>query len=142
MDETSTGLDTELRSLAESEAEDRRSAAGNRLEHVAHALEGAAASLEDEGEPGLGRMAEDLADRASRAGRYLREHDVRTIVDELESHARANPGRFFAGTALAGVLLGRFFRASDGEERTSDRDGEGELRGGGGTHEGGGETHG
>lgn len=142
MDDTSTGLETELRSLAESEAEDRRSAAGNRLEHVAHALEGAAASLEDEGEPRLGRMAGDLADRASRAGRYLREHDVGTIVDELESRARTNPGRFFAGTALAGVLLGRFFRASDRDESASGRDGEGERRDGAGTHDGGGDTHG
>lgn len=142
MVDTSTGRETELRTLAEREAEDRRSAAGNRLERVADALEHAAASLEDEGEPGLGRVAGGLAERASRAGRYLREHDVGTIVDELESHARTKPGQFFAGTALAGVLLGRFFRASDREERASDQDGEGELRGGVGTHDGGGDTHG
>lgn len=142
MDDASTGRETELRILAEREAEDGRTSAGNRLEHVAHALEGAAASLEDEGEPGLGRVAEGLAERASRAGRYLREHDVRTIVDELESSARTNPGQFFAGTALAGVLLGRFLRTSDREEEAPGRGGEGEARSGAGNRDGGGEPHG
>lgn len=128
-EETESGRGGELRSLAEREAEHRRSAAGGRLQHVASALDAAATSLENEGEPRLGRVAGGLAERAERAGRYLRDRDVPAIVDDLEGRARRDPGRFLVGSALAGLVVGHLLRASDHTYSAPSRDGGGDDHG-------------
>lgn len=128
-EEPESGRRGELRSLAEQEAEQRRSAAGGRLQHVASALDAAASSLETEGEPRLGRVAESLAERAERAGRYLRDREVPAIVDDLEGRARRDPGPFVVGSALVGLVVGRLLRASDHTSSPPTRDGGGDDHG-------------
>jgi hypothetical protein len=91
---------------------------------TARALHGAADKLEQE-TPQAAQMAHTLAGQIDRASSYLRDRRSGQILSDIEGFARREPAMFIAGAALAGVLLGRFLRAS----RRSDIDDYGYRRG-------------
>lgn len=84
---------------------------GDELEQMAGASTGGAA----------GDVARQLAERSRSVAGWLDERDPGSLLSEVKSYARRNPGTFIAAAALAGVLTGRLTRAivSGGDEETS-----------------------
>ena len=61
----------------------------------------------------------DMAARAAdQASKYLDDHELGEMADDLGDLAKRQPGAVFAGLFLAGVIIGRFIKAGedDGQE--------------------------
>jgi hypothetical protein len=111
----------ELRREAEETADRWTERMGSRVDHVAHALRAASESLESEGEGELAGMVEDAAEQVDRMGGYLEGEEPSSMMSDLRSLGRRNPGAFLGGALLAGLAAGRFLRSSE----PSGDDGEG-----------------
>jgi hypothetical protein len=93
----------------------RKDMAAEQLGSFAGSLRDAAQKLQD-GEGGataLGRYAKTAADQVDRFSQYLRDRDLQSFVRDAETFARRHPDVFLGGTFVAGLILARFFKASD-----------------------------
>jgi hypothetical protein len=61
-------------------------------------------------------LLEGAAERVDRASDYLRQHELKDLLRDLEGLARRRPAAFLAGGVAAGFVLARFFKSSG--ERT------------------------
>ncbi len=94
---------------------ERKDRAAEQLGGFAGSLREAARKLED-GEGGataLGRYAQTAADQVDRVSQYLKARDLTTFVRDAETFARRHPDVFLGGTFIAGLILARFFKASE-----------------------------
>jgi len=100
-------------------AELGRSAAAKideKREPAAGALDGAAATLHDKAEslPGgekVSSMAHTAADKLESTADYVREHDVRDMMGDVEQFVKSHPGQSLIAAAAVGFLVGRAFRS-------------------------------
>lgn len=97
------------------------------LRSVGDELEQMAAASETDG------VASDLvrqaAQRTHAIAGWLDARDPGSLIDEVKSYARRNPGTFIAAAAIAGALAGRLTRAlADGGDGTGDRTGDSTAR--------------
>jgi hypothetical protein len=72
----------------------------------------AADRLRQEGDHNIAGYAEDLSNQLDRAARYLHEHDVRGMMNDLGNTVRRRPGLFFAGMLVCGLVAARILKAS------------------------------
>ncbi len=95
--------------------EERKDRAADQLGSFAGSLRDAARKLEDGdgGATALGRYAQTAADQVDRVSQYLRDRDLRAFVRDAETFARRHPDVFLGGTFVAGLVLARFFKASE-----------------------------
>lgn len=97
----------------------RSTDAGRQVGATGDAMRQAGAQLRAQGNDLPAQLAEQVAGQADRLGRYLRESDGETILDDLQEFARRQPW-IVAGVGLAvGLGLARVLKAS------SRRDGSG-----------------
>ena len=74
---------------------------------AANKLDSAASSLRNVQSSGrVGDMAHRAADKIERTAHYMRDHDVRDMVTDVEGAVRRNPGPSLAIAAAFGFLLG------------------------------------
>jgi hypothetical protein len=94
---------------------ERKDRAAEQLGSFAGSLRDAALKLEDGdgGATALGRYAQTAADQVERVSQYLRDRDLNTFVRDAETFARRHPDVFLGGTFIAGLILARFFKASE-----------------------------
>ena len=94
---------------------ERKDRAAEQLGSFAGSLREAARKLEDGdgGATALGRYAQTAADQVDRVSQYLRDRDLTTFVRDAETFARRHPDVFLGGTFIAGLILARFFKASE-----------------------------
>jgi hypothetical protein len=59
------------------------------------------------------------ADQLQQVAGYLREHDVKQLVREVESFARREPVLFAGGTFLLGLIGARFLKSKPVQEETT-----------------------
>jgi hypothetical protein len=102
----------ELTSQAEEKADRWTTTLGDHLQRVSRAVRSASDALEDEGEGRLSAMTTSLAEQVDRVGGYLRDEKPKEMLEDLEGAARRNPGVFIGSVLVAGVLVGRFLKAS------------------------------
>lgn len=114
----------ELKARAGTLVDDGRHRAADRAGTLARALHGTADNLEQEGDRQLSQWVHQAAQQVDRFVGYLEGHDPGGLVRDMEDLARRNPALFLGGTYAAGLVLGRFLRAS-APERRSDDGGEG-----------------
>ena len=90
----------------------------NKLDENRHAaasgLQKAAVAIHDKAEmlPGGQRvsgMAHAAADKLSSTAEYVREHDVKRMMADVETLVKNNPGPALAAVAAIGFLVGRAF---------------------------------
>ena len=95
--------------------EERKDRAAEQLGSFAGSLREAARKLEDGdgGATALGRYAQTAADQVDRVSQYLRDRDLQAFVRDAETFARRHPDVFLGGTFIAGLILARFFKASE-----------------------------
>lgn len=110
-----TGMASQAKEHVQNLVGERKDKAAEQIGSFASSLRDAARKLED-GEGGataLGRYATTAADQVDRVSQYLRDRDLQSFVRDAETFARRHPDVFLGGTFIAGLILARFFKASD-----------------------------
>jgi len=82
---------------------------------AADALESAASTIHEKAEdlPGgetVKNVAHSAAEKLEATAGYIREHDVRTMMSDVEEIVKRNPGPSLLIAAAIGFLIGRAFR--------------------------------
>jgi len=85
---------------------------------AAGGLQDAASTLHDKADrlPGgekVSNLAHTAADKLSATASYVRDHDMNSMMSDLEQFVRKNPGPALMGAAAIGFLVGRAFTDSD-----------------------------
>jgi ElaB/YqjD/DUF883 family membrane-anchored ribosome-binding protein len=140
--EKASGVKAEVRERAQEVKEEvrgrvdeRKQVATEKVHALARALRAAGDTLEDEGESALARYGRQAADQVERLASYIDGNDTNGMMRQFEGMARDNPAAFTGTTFAAGLLLGRFLRASrpdDGRDARDRADRETVYRGGDG----------
>jgi hypothetical protein len=92
-------------------AEDGKRAGAEQADGIARAIRRAAEEL-DQSSPALADIVRDAAGSLERAGRALRDRDIRDLAGGVEDFARRQPAAFLGMTAIAGFALARFLKSS------------------------------
>ena len=90
----------------------RSTLAGEEVGALGHAMRDASEELRSQGNDLTAALTEQVAVRAERLGRYLRETDGRQILDDVQGFAREQPWLVAALGLAAGVALARLLKAS------------------------------
>lgn len=87
-------------------AEQAKDSAAGGLETAAEAIRERTASTE-----GIqGKAGEKLAEGMEKTAGYLREHDTREIIGDVEIYVREHPTQAVLGAVAVGFILGRMMR--------------------------------
>ena len=109
------GMAEQAKSHVQNLVGERKDRAAEQVSNFAGSLRDAARKLEegDGGASALGRYATTAADQVERVSQYLRDRDLNSFVRDAETFARRHPDVFLGGTFIAGLILARFFKASE-----------------------------
>lgn len=88
-----------------------RGAAASGLESAANTLHEKAESLP--GGEKVASLAHSTADKLSSTAEYVREHDVKRMMADVEQLVKNNPGPSLLAAAFIGFLVGRAFSNND-----------------------------
>jgi len=91
--------------------ERQRGRAATTMERISHALEFVSAETRPEDEV-VARYLEETERRIRRVASYVSSASPRSMTDDVTKIARSNPAAVFGSSFLAGIMLGRFLRAS------------------------------
>jgi ElaB/YqjD/DUF883 family membrane-anchored ribosome-binding protein len=85
---------------------------------AASGLESAASTLHQKAEnlPGgekIASLAHSTADKLSTTADYVRQHDVKAMMSDVEQLVKKNPGPSLLAAAVVGFLVGRAFSNND-----------------------------
>jgi uncharacterized protein YjbJ (UPF0337 family) len=110
-----SGIASQARDHVQNLVGERKDRAAEQIGSFAGSLRDAARKLEDGdgGATALGRYAQTAADQVDRVSQYLRDRDLSSFVRDAETFARRHPDVFLGGTFIAGLILARFFKASE-----------------------------
>ena len=81
-------------------------------EPVADKLNKTASALHHQGD-NAASIVHRTADKLEATGEYLREHDLKAMMTDVQDLARRYPGQSLAAAAAVGFLVGRLFRKTD-----------------------------
>ena len=88
--------------------------------------------LREQGKDGPARVADQVAERAERAGSWMKDSDADRILGDVEDFARSNPWAVAAGGLALGFVASRVLKASS-SRRYEERDAARRLPPAGGT---------
>lgn len=89
--------------------ESGRESAASTLDNAASGIRSKADSLP--GGADVSRFARRAADRIGGAAQYLREHEVKDLMSEVESFVKEHPAQALIGAVVVGFLAGRSMRS-------------------------------
>lgn len=89
-----------------------------------HALSDDLGKMAEQGQgSGVGtQVARQASDKIDQVAQWFDNREPRDVVDEVKSYARRNPGAFFLGAAVLGVLAGRLTKNLAPESGNADDD--------------------
>jgi hypothetical protein len=105
-------LGDSIQSRVVDETDVRSTQAGDQVGSLGHAMRGASEELRSQGNDLTAALTEQVAVRAERLGRYLRQTDGRQILDDVQGFAREQPWLVAAVGLAAGVAVARLLKAS------------------------------
>ena len=113
-----------LRRRASETAEAQRENVATMSNDLGAAIRKAAQELHARGDERTGDWADALAEQLERASHYLRDRDLRRLLDDAQDFARRRPGLVIGGLFVAGIAASRFLKASrpEGDDRDDDAD--------------------
>jgi hypothetical protein len=109
----------DARSQATERAETAKTQVGSTIHTFADAIRKAGEDLGENDQTFAARLVREAADGLEGFSRALSEKRPEEMLDAVRDFGRRNPAAFVAGSVLAGLAVGRFFRAS---ERNLERD--------------------
>ena len=112
----------QARDRAREQVEQRSTQAGEQVHQHASDLRDVARQLREQGKDGPARIADQVAERAERAGSWMKESDTERILGDVEDFARSNPWAVAAGGLALGFAASRLLKASSSqryEQRSS-----------------------
>ena len=95
-----------------SQVDQRSTQAGEQASSLASDLRSVGEQLRSQENENGAKVADQVADRAERAGSYLKDADADTILNDVEDLARRQPWLALAGGVALGVAAARFLKAS------------------------------
>lgn len=95
-----------------SQVDQRSTQAGEQVLGQASDLRSVGEKLREEGKDGPAKVADQVADRAERAGSWLKDSDADTILADVEDFARKQPLAVLAGGLVLGIAAARALKAS------------------------------
>ena len=113
--ERAQGLAQQARERARQQVADRAGDLGGRVSTTAEDLHGVAGYLRSQGRDGPAGLAEQAAERLSRAGEYLQAGDSDRMLGDVESLARERSWAVIVGGLSLGLAASRMLKASSGE---------------------------
>jgi ElaB/YqjD/DUF883 family membrane-anchored ribosome-binding protein len=116
--EAASGLAEQASRTAEAQASTAMTKAGEALEQVAQAVRDAGSQMREQ-RPEIANFAGTAAERVDQASQYLREHDAKEVLDEVQNFSRRQPMVVIGGALALGLLAGRFLssgRAASGTQ--------------------------
>ena len=122
----------QARDRARDQVDQRSTQAGEQVHRHASDLRDVAQQLRAQGKDGPARIADQVAERAERAGSWMKESDGDRILGDAEDFARRNPWAVAAGGLALGFVASRVLKASS-SRRYEERDGTPRLPPAGGT---------
>ena len=111
----------QARDRAREQVDQRSTQAGEQVDQHASDLRDVAQQLREQGKDGPARIAEQVAERAERAGSWMKESDADRILGDVEDFARSNPWAVAAGGLALGFVASRVLKASS-SSRYEERD--------------------
>lgn len=102
---------SELGRTAADKVDENRGAAAGGLEQAASALHDKAESLP--GGEKVSSLAHATAEKLNSTAEYVREHDVKRMMADVETLVKNNPGPSLLAAAAIGFLVGRAFSSND-----------------------------
>jgi F0F1-type ATP synthase membrane subunit b/b' len=111
----------QARARAREQVDQRSTQAGEQVHQQASDLRDVAHQLREQGKEGPAKIADQVADRAERAGSYMKDSDADRILSDVEDFARSNPWAVAAGGLALGFAASRLLKASSSqryEQRT------------------------
>jgi ElaB/YqjD/DUF883 family membrane-anchored ribosome-binding protein len=102
---------SDLGRTASDKIDEHRDATASGLEKASSALHEKAESLP--GGDKVSGLAHATADKLGSTADYVREHDVNSMMADVEAFVKKNPGRALLGAAVVGFLVGRAFSSND-----------------------------
>ena len=96
----------QVKETAASKLEDQKSKAAQGVASVASAVQEAGRNMDDDSP--IADYAERAAFYLDRFSTYLQQHDLRSLVTEVEHFARRQPALYVGGGLLLGLLGARF----------------------------------
>jgi hypothetical protein len=121
---------------ARDQIDQRSTQAGEQVHQQASDLRDVAQQLREQGKAGPAKIADQVADRAERAGSWMKESDADRILSDVEDFARSNPWAVAAGGLALGFAASRLLKASSSrryEQRSGTAGTAGQLPPAGGT---------
>ena len=100
---------------ARTQVDQRSTQAGEKVSSLAGDLRGVGEQLREQGNEGGAKVAEQVAQRAERAGGYLSESDADRILGDVEDLGRRQPWLVLAGGVALGIAAARFLKASSSQ---------------------------
>ncbi len=112
----------QARDRARDQVDQRSTQAGEQVHQHASDLRDVAQQLREQGKDGPAKIADQVADRAQRAGSWMKDSDGDRILSDVEDFARSNPWAVAAGGLALGFAASRLLKASSSqryEQRSS-----------------------
>lgn len=103
----------EARDALEDKAEDAKQGLGGSLKALGEAMRAASDNLSENGQAGTSKVIGDAASGLERFADALQNRPLGEVLDEVRAFGRVNSGGLFATSMLAGLALGRLFRAGE-----------------------------
>lgn len=95
--------------------EEQKSQVAGRFSGVADALRKTGEHLEAQHETTFAQYAQAAANQIDVWSNFLQTKNLNELVQETTGFARSQPELFIAGSLAAGLVLGRFFKSSEGK---------------------------
>jgi hypothetical protein len=109
----STGIVESLKERGKEQLEAQKRSAAEQGSKVADALERATEELDGSELSGVATYTGGAATKIRSFADALRNRNIEDLMHDARMAARRNPELFFAGAIGAGILLSRFFKASE-----------------------------
>ena len=98
-------------SVAEQRASSTMTQVGDTIEQVARAVRNTGEQLRSD-QPQLAGLADTAAEQAEHAAQFLRQHDARDVLDEVQDFARRQPAVIVGAGLALGLLVGRAIKSA------------------------------
>lgn len=103
----------QAKTQAMSKLRDGKSRVAGQVGTMAHAFRSAGSELRGEDQARLAEFTESAAERMERMGRYIDEHSLGELIDDVERIARRTPSLFLGGAFAMGLIGARFLKTSE-----------------------------